>query len=202
MSNFNLTAQERADLGKGASRRLRRNANQVPAIVYGGDTAPQSITLAGNEVAKLLNNEAAFSNVITLDIAGNSESVLIKAVQRHPSKGHAMHIDFLRALADHKLSAHVPLHFLNEESAIGVKQQGGDIQHNATEVEVSCLPKDLPEFIEVDLAAVEVGTTLHMTDLKLPAGVSLVSLSHGSDLPIVSINKPRGEAADEETSAE
>ncbi len=191
MNNFALNAEVRSDLGKGASRRLRRNASLVPAVVYGGDKAPQSISLVAKDLAKLLENEAAFSHVLALNIAGATETVLIKALQRHPSKGFVLHADFVRVVAGHKLSAHVPLHFINQESSVGVKQQGGEVSHTLVEVEVSCQPQDLPEFIEVDMAKVEVGQTLHLSDLKLPKGVELVALAHGNDLAVANIHASR-----------
>ncbi|MEP9317385.1 50S ribosomal protein L25/general stress protein Ctc [Pseudomonas sp. LABIM340] len=204
MVDFVLNAQERSDLGKGASRRLRRNEGLIPAVVYGGEKAPQSLTLELREVSKLLENEAAFSHVITLNVGSAKETVLIKALQRHPSKGFVMHADFQRVVADQKLSAHVPLHFLNEATAVGVKTGGGEISHVISEVEVSCLPKDLPEFIEVDLAQVALGQIVHLSDLKLPKGVELVQLAHGNDLAVANIHASRvvkeegeGEAAAE-----
>jgi len=206
MVDFTLNAEVRSDLGKGASRRLRRNAGNVPAVIYGGDKAPTSITLVGKDLAKMLESEAAFASVITLKVGGSNESVLVKALQRHPSKGYVMHADFLRVIAGQKLTAHVPLHFMNQETSVGVKQQGGEILHTINEVEVSCLPKDLPEFIEVDMAKVELDQIVHLSDLNVPAGVELVSLAHGSDLPVASIHLPRirEEAADgaEEGAAE
>jgi large subunit ribosomal protein L25 len=197
---FALNAEVRSDLGKGASRRLRRNVSMVPAVIYGGDKAPQSISLLAKDLAKLLENEAAFSHVLSLDVAGTKESVVIKALQRHPAKGFVLHADFQRVVAGQKLTAHVPLHFINEAIAVGVKQQGGEISHTISEVEVSCLPKDLPEFIEVDMAAVEVGQTVHMSDLKLPKGVELVALAHGNDLAVSNIHASR--VKDEEGAAE
>ena len=197
---FTLNAEVRSDLGKGASRRLRRNVSMVPAVIYGGDKAPQSISLLAKDLAKLLENEAAFSHVLSLDVAGTQESVVIKALQRHPAKGFVLHADFQRVVAGQKLTAHVPLHFINEATAVGVKQQGGEISHTISEVEVSCLPKDLPEFIEVDMAAVEVGQTVHMSDLKLPKGVELVALAHGNDLAVSNIHASR--VKDEEGAAE
>ena len=190
-AEFTLNAEARSDLGKGASRRLRRLASQVPAVIYGGDKAPVSISLLAKEVAKLLENEAAYSHVIALTVDGAVETVVIKALQRHPAKGHVLHADFVRVVAGQKLTAHVPLHFLNQETSVGVKQQGGEVSHSAVEVEVSCLPKDLPEFINVDMANVEVGQILHMSDLVLPAGVELVALAHGKDLPIANIHASR-----------
>jgi large subunit ribosomal protein L25 len=194
----------RSDLGKGASRRLRRNEGLIPAVVYGGEKAPQSLTLELREVSKLLENEAAFSHVITLNVGSAKETVLIKALQRHPSKGFVMHADFQRVVAGQKLTAHVPLHFINEATAVGVKVGGGEISHVIAEVEVSCLPKDLPEFIEVDLAQVALGQIVHLSDLKLPKGVELVQLAHGNDLAVANIHASRvvkeegeGEAAAE-----
>ncbi len=200
MTDFALNAEVRSDLGKGASRRLRRNVSMVPAVIYGGDKAPQSISLLAKDLAKLLENEAAFSHVLAVNVAGATENVVIKALQRHPAKGFVLHADFQRVVAGQKLTAHVPLHFINEATAVGVKQQGGEISHTINEVEVSCLPKDLPEFIEVDMAAVEVGQTVHMSDLKLPKGVELVALAHGNDLAVSNIHASR--VKDEEGAAE
>ncbi|MCR4510702.1 50S ribosomal protein L25/general stress protein Ctc [Pseudomonas sp. GLN_6] len=188
---FSLNAEVRSDLGKGASRRLRRNVAMVPAVIYGGEKAPQSISLLAKELAKLLENEAAFSHVLSLNVAGSTESVLIKALQRHPAKGYVLHADFVRVIAGQKLTAHVPLHFINQETSVGVKQQGGEVSHVLAEVEVSCLPKDLPEFIEVDMAKVEVGQIVHLADLKLPKGVELVALAHGNDLAVANIHASR-----------
>ena len=202
MVDFTLNAEVRSDLGKGASRRLRRNAGNVPAVIYGGDKAPTSITLVGKDLAKMLESEAAFASVITLKVGGSNESVLVKALQRHPSKGYVMHADFLRVIAGQKLTAHVPLHFMNQESSVGVKQQGGEILHTINEVEVSCLPKDLPEFIEVDMAKVALDQIVHLSDLNVPAGVELVSLAHGSDLPVASIHLPRIREEAEDGAAE
>lgn len=190
-AEFTLNAQARSDLGKGASRRLRRLASLVPAVIYGGEKEAQSISLVAKDVAKLLENEAAFSHIIALNVDGAVETVLIKALQRHPVKMFVMHADFIRVVAGQKLTAHVPLHFINQETSVGVKQQGGEVSHTAAEVEVSCLPKDLPEFIEVDMANVEIGTILHLSDLVLPAGVQLVALAHGSDLPVANIHASR-----------
>lgn len=188
---FTLNAEARSDLGKGASRRLRRIASLVPAVIYGGEKAPQSISLLAKDLAKLLENEAAFSHVLTLNVAGAAETVLIKALQRHPAKGFVLHADFVRVIAGQKLTAHVPLHFINQESSVGVKQQGGEVSHTLVEVEVSCQPQDLPEFINVDMAKVEVGQIVHLSDLSLPKGVELVALAHGNDLAVANIHASR-----------
>ena len=191
MTNFALNAEVRSDLGKGASRRLRRNESLVPAVIYGGEKPAQSISLLAKDLAKLLENEAAFSHVLSLDVAGTKENVLIKALQRHPAKGFVLHADFQRVVAGQKLTAHVPLHFINEATAVGVKQQGGEVTHTISEVEVSSQPQDLPEFIEVDLAKVEVGQIVHLSDIKLPKGVELVALAHGNDLAVANIHASR-----------
>ncbi|TBV11531.1 50S ribosomal protein L25/general stress protein Ctc [Stutzerimonas kirkiae] len=201
MTDFTLNAQVRSDLGKGASRRLRRNANLVPAVIYGGDKEPRSISLLAKELSKLLESEASFSHVLNLNVEGQQESVLIKALQRHPAKGFVLHADFVRVVAGQKVTAHVPLHFINEESSVGVKQQGGEVSHTVTEVEVSVLPQDLPEFIEVDLSNVEVGQIVHLSDLKLPKGVELVSLIHGNDLAVANIHASRVQNDTEEEGA-
>ena len=189
MTDFTLNAESRSDLGKGASRRLRRSAApQVPAVVYGGEQAPESITLLAKEVAKLLENEAAYAHVIELTVDGTKQNVIIKALQRHPAKGHVLHADFVRVVAGQKLTATVPVHFMNQEAAV---KKGGEISHVVSELEITCLPKDLPEFIEVDMANAEVGTIIHLSDLKAPAGVEFVALAHGNDLAVANVHAPR-----------
>ena len=197
---FVLNAIEREDAGKGASRRLRRLADQVPAIVYGGDAQPRNVAVEHRELIKALENEAFYSHVITLKLGGSSEDVILKDLQRHPAKPRIMHADFQRVFKDQKITVQVPLHFINEDKCPGVKTQGGIVQHNANEAEISCLPKDLPEYIEVDMIACEVGTSVHLSDLVLPEGVTSVPLSHGPehDLPVATVIAPRGAASDEE----
>ncbi|MDB5980619.1 MAG: ribosomal protein L25/ral stress protein Ctc, partial [Pseudomonas sp.] len=160
----------------------------VPAVVYGGEKAPESISMLAKEVAKLLENEAAYSHIIELNVGGTKQNVIIKALQRHPAKGHVLHADFVRVIAGQKLTAHVPVHFINEEPPI---KKGGEISHVVSEVEVTCLPKDLPEFIEVDLADAEVGSIIHLSDLKAPKGVEFVALAHGNDLAVANVHAPR-----------
>ncbi len=193
--NFTLDAQVRDDQGKGASRRLRRQAALVPAIVYGGDKAPANIAIPHKDLVKQLENEAFYSHLITLNLSGGSELVVLKDLQRHPAKPQILHADFLRVSANKKLHVNVPLHFINEESSKGVKTGGGIVSHSMTQLEISCFPADLPEYIEVDLAEVDVGQILHISDLKLPKGVESVALSHGADhdLPVAAIHKPKGE---------
>ncbi len=200
MSEFTLNAVARQDVGKGASRRLR-HADKVPAIIYGGSAEPVQVTLAGKAVRKALEAEAFYSSIVTLDVDGKAQQAILKDLQRHPARGDAMHMDFLRVEADHELTTHVSLHFINEDTCVGVKA-GGAVAHNLQEVEVRCLPADLPEFIEVDMADVEMGAALHLSDVKVPAGVTLTQLAHGDDhnLPVASVNAPR--AVEEEESAE
>ena len=208
MSNdFQLNATIRNDMGKGASRRLRRLAKVVPAIIYGGKNAPQNISLAQNELEHALQNEAFYSHIITLDVEGKTEDVILKDVQRHPAKPVILHVDFLRVSKTQKLQTKVPLHFINEETCVGVKLSGGNISHNMTELDISCLPGDLPEYIEVDLlnievdvAEVEMGQILHISDITLPKGVESVGLSHGEehDLPIFTVNKPKAATVETE----
>ena len=192
-TEFTLHAKGREDTGKGASRRLRRLAGEVPAIVYGGKKAPAQISLAHKDVSKALENEAFYSHIISLDVDGKSEDVIIKDIQRHPAKALVMHMDFFRVSKTTKLQTRAPLHFINEDECVGVKLGGGLIAHSMTDIEISCLPKDLPEYIEVDMTEVELGATVHLSDIKLPKGVESVALSHGEDhdLPVAAVNKPK-----------
>ena len=202
--DFTLVASVREDSGKGASRRLRREQGLLPAIVYGGDKAPQNITLEHKELVKHLEHEAFYSHVITLKIDGAEETVILKDLQRHPAKAVVLHADLLRVSENSKITINAPLHFINEATSKGVKQGGGIVNHTMTELEISCLPSALPEFIEVDLADVDVGDTVHISDIKLPAGVTSVALSHGADhdLPVASISKPKGSSDDAEETTE
>lgn len=193
-TDFQLNAKVRDVAGKGASRRLRRLANEVPGIVYGDGKAPLNISINQHELLRNLENEAFYSHVISLNVDGKTESVILKDLQRHPSKAQLLHADFLRVSKTKKIVVSVPLHFINEDTCKGVKLGGGSIAHNLTQLEISCLASDLPEYIEVDLADVDAGQILHISDLKLPKGVESVALSHGADhdLPVVSVNKAKG----------
>ncbi len=199
-TTFNLTATRRDAKGKGASRRLRREDNLVPAIVYGGKAEPTTISLSHKEISHALESEAFYSHILSLDIEGSKESVILKDLQRHPYKPRIMHADFLRVQMDQKIHVHVPLHFTNEDRCVGVRLGGGVITHQMAEVEVVCLPNDLPEYIEVDMTAVEAEAVIHLSDLKLSKGVELAELLKGAhhDLPVVAIHKPRGSKVEEE----
>lgn len=207
MSNeFLLNAETRSDTGKGASRRLRRLQERLPGIVYGGNAEPLMISIELRELKKALESEAFYSHVLTLKIDGKEQQAVLRDLQRHPSKGTPTHADFLRVDKTHAITMSVPLHFINEEISVGVKKQGGEIQHNLSEVEVSCLPQNLPEFIEVDMAEVELNQVVHMSDLKLPKGVEIPVLAQGADhdQPVAAIHQPkvRVKADDEEESAD
>lgn len=203
MSDFILSAELREDSGKGASRRLRRE-NGVPAIIYGGkaggnERKPVAVTLKFNELSKALESEAFYNSIITLNIAGKDEQVLLKDLQRHPAKAIIWHADFLRVSKTTKIKAHVPLHFINEDTCVGVKTGGGKIAHHLTSIDVLCAAGNLPEFIEVDLANVEAGASVYLSDLKLPKGVESAELSHGADHDdaIASVIVQKGEEAAE-----
>ena len=202
---FELYAEVREDLGKGASRRLRRLADQVPAIIYGGEKAPQPLTIIRKDLEKSLENEAFFSHVLLLNIGGKKEKVILKDLQRHPARNSVTHADFLRVNENVAIKVHVPIHFLNEQTCHGVKVQGGMIQHQANDIEVLCLPTDIPEFIAVDMADVKTGDIIHLSDIALPAGVVSVALSLGEDhdLAIASVVAPKGGSdSDSEGSSE
>lgn len=194
---FSLNAEVREVAGKGASRRLRREG-KIPAVIYGGakNRKPMSLTLEERELSRAMKNEAFYSHVLTVKIGDKEEQAILMDVQRHPAKGLPMHADFERVTKNTVVHKRVPLHFLNEDKCKAVKLQGGKIQHTATDVEVTCKVSDLPEFIEIDMTDVELGAVIHLSDLTLPKGVSLVELNKGAshDAPVVSVVKPAGAA--------
>lgn len=195
---FEVIAQARSLQGSGASRRLRR-AGMVPGIVYGGEAAPVAIETNHNDLVLKLKKEAFHSSIINLVIDGKKEQVLLRTFQTHAYKVQVLHVDFQRVDATHELHIKVPVHFVNEENAPGVKLGGGLVNHVTTELDVHCLAKDLPEFITVDVGALKVGESIHASQIKLPAGVKLVQ--HGSEDPIVVGIVAKGGAAAEEGEA-
>jgi large subunit ribosomal protein L25 len=201
---FELYAEVREDLGKGASRRLRRLADQVPAIIYGADKDPQPLSIIRKDLEKALENEAFFSHVLVVNIGGKKEKAILKDLQRHPARNSVTHADFLRVDEKVAIKVHVPIHFLNEKTCHGVKVQGGMIQHQATDIEVLCLPTDIPEFIEVDMADVKAGEIIHLSNITLPAGVTSVALALGEDhdLAIASVVAAKGGSGDEPSTDE
>ncbi|MFC5524873.1 50S ribosomal protein L25/general stress protein Ctc [Rhodanobacter ginsengisoli] len=184
-----IKAQSRKDEGKGASRRLR-HANFVPAVVYGAGQAPQSIQIVHNTILLAAKHEWFFSSVLDLNIDGKVEKVLVRDWQKHPFKQLMMHMDFLRVNENEAIRVSVPLHFLNQEKSAAGKTSGVVVSHNLTEVEISCLPKDLPEFIELDLGELNPGDIIHLSELKLPPNVEIVALHLGEshDIPVVTAN--------------
>lgn len=199
-----LQAELRSNLGKGSSRRLRREENKVPAIVYGEKQEPKTISLLHNKLVKALESEAFYSSVFAIEIDGDKENVILKDLHRHPYKQQILHADLLRISRNSEITKLVPVHFINEDTCKGVKL-GGQISHSMPEVEIKCLAKDLPSFIEVDMQDVDVEQTLHLSDLVLPKGVELTTdISDKShDLPVVSIHASKkdddeAEAADAE----
>lgn len=201
MSIFELEAESRSDMGKGASRRLRRDG-KVPAVIYGGGADPQSIALVHSEILKRLDHEAFYSHILTVNIDGKPGNAVLRDMQRHPAKPIIMHMDFQRVDENKPIRVHVPLHFVGEDVAPGAKA-GGLITHELIEVALDVLPRHLPEFIEVDVSALEVGESRHLSDLPLPESGSLVELARGEghDLPVVSIHIRRGGGEIEEGEA-
>lgn len=197
--SFVFEAERRSGQGKGDSRRLRRS-NQVPAVIYGGHAEPAHIALEHHKVLKNLENDAVYSHILTVRVDGKDETAILKALQRHPSRPIVMHMDFQRVSASDKIRVHVPLHFVNANISVGVKK-GGVVTHSMVDVEVVCLPHQLPDFIEVDLAGVDIGQIVHLSDLKVPGGVQIFALTHGAehDHPVAVIQHTPG--ADAEANA-
>ena len=202
---FELNCTVRTDLGKGASRRLRRLNDAIPAVLYGGGEDPVSLTIAHKDIQKATLNEAFFSHIITLNIEKKKQKAVIKALQRHPAKPFLMHADFQRVSDNEEITVNVPLHFLNEDKCKGVKLGGGSILKTLNEIEVICFPKDLPEYIEVDMLELDLGDAVHLSDIKLPEGVTSVALSHAdedSDLSVATVQAPRAEVEEDDAAPE
>lgn len=191
-TGFELEFESRAELGKAANRRMRREG-KVPGVLYGAGRDPRSIVVSSNTLMHQMEREAFYTSIITLREGESTQPVIVKDVQRHPIKPQILHIDFQRILEDEEITLDVPIHFIGEAQAKGVKLQGGEIQHLMTEIEVSCLPKNLPEFIELDVTELELNDVLHLSDVPVPEGVEFVDLSHGRDPAVVAINPPRRE---------
>ncbi|MEX2524991.1 MAG: 50S ribosomal protein L25/general stress protein Ctc [Gammaproteobacteria bacterium] len=203
MQSFEINAEPRTDVGKGASRRLRR-AGRVPGILYGSGTDVTMVSFSHDDLVTRLDYEAFFSHILTVKVDGKSESVVLKDLQRHPYKRIIIHVDFQRVRENEALTMRVPLHFMNEEKCPGIKTEGGVISHVMTEVEVTCLPKDLPEYIEVDMSGMHLNDTIHLGELTLPEGVILTALEHEGDpdQPVVNVHMPRVETEETEEEAE
>ena len=197
---FEVQAELREDKGKGASRRLRRQADLVPAIIYGGNKDPQPLTIIRKDLEKSLENEAFYSHVLAVNVGGDMQKAILKDLQRHPARNTVMHADFMRVDDKVAIKVNVPIHFLNEDTCVGVKMEGGMIQHQATDIEVQCLPGDIPEYLEVDMLEVATGDIVHLSDVTLPEGVTSVALALGEDhdLAIASVIAPKGGADEDE----
>jgi large subunit ribosomal protein L25 len=186
---FQVGADARHDQGKGASRRLRR-AGKVPAVLYGGDGEPRNITLDHQQLLTLIDNEKFYSSIISVNVDAQGQPAIVRDVQMHPARNAVVHVDLQRVLENEKLKIHLPIHFKGEAVAPGVKTQGGIVSHLIQDIEVSCLPKDLPEFLELDLSAMNLNDTLHLSDVPLPAGVTIPELAHRNPVA-VSVHSPR-----------
>jgi len=189
--SYVFDAELRKDLGRGHSRRLRVEG-KIPAVIYGGSAEPVGIALDHNKVNKALEDEATYSHILTLRIDGKDETAILKDMQRHPSRPIILHMDFQRVTESQKIKVHVPLHFLNQETSVGAKK-GGVITHALVDVEVTCLPARLPEFIAIDMAKLDIGQSVHLSDIKVPPGVQIVELLHGEghDQLVAAIHAPR-----------
>jgi large subunit ribosomal protein L25 len=196
---FNLVAELREDQGKGASRRLRRQG-KVPAIMYGGGRPPRALVLDHNKVLQQLDQEAVYSSILTITVGDKSQAAILKDVQRHPAKRQIMHMDMQRIVEDEKIRMNVPIHIVGEQQAPGVKLGGGTVMRLITEVEVSCLPRDLPEYFEVDISHLELDQMLYLSDIKIPEGVELPGLAQGEehDHAIVSVHMIKSASVEEE----
>jgi large subunit ribosomal protein L25 len=195
-----IHAELRLDVGKGASRRLRRLAEKVPGILYGGEDDAVALTMKYNELSKAMELESFYSQILNVVVGGKTQQAVVRDLQRNPTDDKVIHVDFLRVRADRAIHVHIPLHFINEEKCVGVRLAGGSISHNMVEVEVSCLPKDLPQFIEIDMESVDLHDVVHLTDISLPDGVSIVALMHDEDhdANVASVQSPRGGGEDED----
>jgi large subunit ribosomal protein L25 len=186
---YQVGADSRHDQGKGASRRLRR-AGKVPAVLYGGQGGPRSITLDHQQLLTLIDKEKFYSSIISVNVDAQSQPAIIRDVQMHPAKNAVVHVDLQRVVENEKLRIHLPIHFKGEAVAPGVKTQGGIVSHLIQDIEISCLPKDLPEFLELDLSAMNLNDTKHLADIPLPAGVVIPELAHRNPV-VVSVHSPR-----------
>jgi len=196
-NRFEFEAEIRTGVGTSASRALRR-ANKVPAVLYGGDASPVLLALDHNKLAKQLDDEAVYSHVLRVRFNGQDERAILKDLQRHPSKASILHMDLQRVSETEKIRVHVPLHFVGEEASVGVVK-GGIVTHNLVNVEISCLPDALPEYLEVDLSGIDIGESIHLSQLLVPEGVEIPALVQGAeqDVTVVAIHSRQSEALDE-----
>ncbi len=185
---FNLIAEMRDDQGKGASRRLRRQG-KVPAVIYGAGRDPRNLMFDHNKVLRQLEDPSFYSSILNVKVGEKSRAAIVKDIQRHPSKKQIIHIDLQRIVEDEQIKMQIPIHYLGEEDAVGVKIGGGTVTKIMTELEISCLPKDLPEFLEVDISELELDQMLNVSDISLPEGVEISDIIKEQDQAIVSIQE-------------
>lgn len=198
---FEIQAEARAATGRAANRQLRI-AGRVPAIVYGGGKDPSAVSLDQNSLAHQMDQEAFYTSILSLTVGKDTHSVVVKDVQRHPARQEVIHMDFQRIVEDEEITMHVPIHLVGEERAKGVKEQGGQIEQSMTDIEISCLPRHLPEFIEVDVTELGLNEILHLSEVTFPEGVESVALAHDQDPAVVAIHPPRREEEEEVEAAE
>nr|VFJ48986.1 MAG: LSU ribosomal protein L25P [Candidatus Kentron sp. DK]VFJ58781.1 MAG: LSU ribosomal protein L25P [Candidatus Kentron sp. DK] len=197
MQEFELTANIRRETGSRASRRMRR-AGSIPAVLYGAKKEPVWLSVDARNLKKKLENEAFGSSILSLEVENKKEPVILKALQRHPVSSRVTHLDFLRISETQQIQLRIPLHFINEDTS-PAKKMGAVISHLITEVDVSCLPRNLPEAIPVDMSEMEIGQNIHLSDLKMPDGAALTVLSHGTDQAVANAAMPRGAEETSET---
>jgi len=196
---FELSAEPRNDQGKGASRRLR-HSGKVPAILYGAHVEPTRLSLEHHKLMALVADEKFYSSIISIKVGGQQQPAVVKDVQMHPARNAVLHVDLQRVLENEKIRLYVPIHFKGEAASPGVKTQGGVVSHHMADLEVVCLPKDLPEYIELDLSGMNLNDSLYVSDIKMGPGVTISALAHGANPPVVSIHAPR--VAEPEPTAE
>jgi large subunit ribosomal protein L25 len=198
---FELSAEPRADQGKGASRRLRQTG-QVPAVLYGGHADARALSLNHNKLLGLIGNEKFYCTIISVNVGSDKAPAIVKDVQMHPAKHAVLHVDLQRVMENEKIRLHLPLHFKGDTICPGVKTEGGVVSHLLADIEVTCLPKDLPEYLEIDMSAMKLNDTLFLADIKLPDGVTISALAHGRNSPVVSVHAPRAAEPEPEVAAE
>ncbi|MEN8821520.1 MAG: 50S ribosomal protein L25/general stress protein Ctc [Abyssibacter sp.] len=189
--DFIVHAETRSVQGTGASRRLRRTG-KVPAILYGGDAEPVQLSVDHNEMVRHLEHEAFYSHILSIEVDGKTENAVLKDLQRHPSKAQILHADFMRVVAGQSMRMTVPLHFVGEDKSPGIKNNGGVLDRLRNELEIECLPRNLPEYIEVDVSGLDVNDSIHLEELTLPEGVTSVAQAHGENWTVVAVHVPRG----------
>ena len=199
--DFIVHAETRTVQGTGASRRLRRSG-RVPAILYGGASEPVQLSIDHNEMLRHLEHEAFYSHILSIDVDGKTENAVLKDLQRHPAKAQILHADFMRVVAGQAMRMTVPLHFVGEDTSPGIKNSGGVLDRQRNELEIECLPKNLPEYIEVDVSALDINDSIHLEELTLPEGVESVAKMHGENWTVAAVHVPRVAVEESDEDAE